>query len=80
MPPASYITLSGLIHADTPDAVLFGTGEASSGAMWLPRSALTIEVHGRMTAPARVTITLPRDLARRKNLLPDAPAAQPILL
>lgn len=80
MSPASHVTLSGFIHADTPDAVLFGTGEASSGAMWLPRSALTIEVHGRMTAPARVTITLPRDLARRKALLPTDTAAQPSLL
>lgn len=80
MTPASHITLTGFIHADTPDAALFGAGETSAGAVWLPRSALTIEVHGRVIAPARVTITLPRALAERKSLLPGIDPAHPTLL
>ncbi len=81
MTQPSHITLTGWLHADTADAVFFGFGPTPAGAVWLPRSALTIELHSSIQRPVRVSLTLPRALADRKNLSDTAPnAAQPALL
>lgn len=67
-PGLSRCTLAGFLHAETPDAILFGLGRAATASVWLPKSRLTITGPDTVARPAPVKITLPEWLARSRGL------------
>lgn len=75
------VSLTLLLHSDTPHAVLVSL-EDEARTVWLPRVAIEIAPERSVAPPnrnrkralARLLITLPRKLALEKGLVADATA------
>lgn len=87
MSTSSQVTLSVLLHRDTAGAVLVSL-EDDSGTVWLPRASIFIAPERGVASPnrhrkralARLSVTLPRQLALQKGLLAGAHEGQGRLL